>query len=89
MYQEVNSGFFNLVSFPFLFGVMFGDVGHGGLLFLVALLFLAFPDMFTRMGLGSMVKNRYLLFMLGLFSTFAGLCYNDFMSIPIELPHGS
>ena len=33
-YKEINPTVFNMVTFPFLFGIMFGDIGHGGLLFL-------------------------------------------------------
>ena len=28
-YREINPGFFTIVTFPFLFGVMFGNIGHG------------------------------------------------------------
>lgn len=34
-YKEVNPSVFACVTFPFLFGIMFGDMGHGLVLFLV------------------------------------------------------
>ena len=36
-YMEINPGLFTVVTFPFLFGVMFGDILHGGLLLFFAL----------------------------------------------------
>ena len=32
-YKEVNPGYFTIITFPFLFGVMFGDIGHSLFLF--------------------------------------------------------
>ena len=36
-YREINPGFFNVITFPFLFGVMFGDIGHGIIILLFSL----------------------------------------------------
>jgi V-type H+-transporting ATPase subunit a len=38
MYKEVNPAIFACVTFPFLFGVMFGDMAHGSLLLLVGII---------------------------------------------------
>jgi V-type H+-transporting ATPase subunit a len=37
-YGEVNPGLFALYVFPFVFGVMFGDIGHGGILLGLAII---------------------------------------------------
>lgn len=35
-YREANPAIWSIATFPFLFGVMYGDIGHGSLLFLAA-----------------------------------------------------
>lgn len=35
-YKEINPAIFTIVSFPFLFGVMYGDVGHGSVLLAIS-----------------------------------------------------
>lgn len=36
-YREANPALFSIISFPFLFAVMFGDIGHGILMLMFAL----------------------------------------------------
>lgn len=51
-YQEVNPGLFAVVTFPFLFAVMFGDIGHGFIIFCAALYMILAERRLARMDLG-------------------------------------
>ena len=83
-YKEVNPSVFGIVTFPFLFGVMFGDMGHGFLLFLFGAFLCLCAEQLRNSALGPLVQARYMILMMGFFATFNGICYNDFMSIPVE-----
>ena len=86
-YKEVNPTAFNIVTFPFLFGIMFGDVGHGFLLFLFSAWLVLFKSSIYKKYpfMYGFLKARYLLLLMGFFATFAGLIYNDCLSIPLKL----
>ena len=82
-YKEVNPAMFAIVTFPFLFGVMFGDIFHGFLLFLFGSFLTLFNEQLKDTAMGGMCQARYILFMMGFFAFFCGVCYNDFASIPV------
>eukprot|EP00397_Hematodinium_sp_SG-2012_P013470 GEMP01013677.1.p1 GENE.GEMP01013677.1~~GEMP01013677.1.p1 ORF type:complete len:835 (+),score=115.77 GEMP01013677.1:324-2828(+) len=83
-YRELTPVIFSVVTFPFIFGVMFGDVGHG-LLLMCAGGFLILNAEFIKKTIPALYQFRYMIFMMGFFSTYAGLMYNDFMSLGMEL----
>ena len=85
-YQEANPAFFSAVTFPFLFGVMFGDVGHGLVLTIFASYLCWCKDsIHNSNGLFKpAVPVRYLLLMMGLCATYCGFIYNDFLGIPFN-----
>lgn len=86
-YQEVNPGLFTVVTFPFLFGVMFGDMAHGFILFLWGCYLCFNADKLKKEKGASQIlaKVRYLILMMGMFAFFSGLMYNDFASLSINL----
>lgn len=88
-YKEVNPAPFAVVTFPFLFAVMFGDVGHGLLMFAFAAWVVANEKRMVRRKLGEFMQTcydgRYMLFLMGLFSIFTGFIYNEFFSVPLDL----
>jgi V-type H+-transporting ATPase subunit a len=86
-YKEVNPSVFAIVTFPFLFGVMFGDIGHGFVLFLVGAVLCLTADIIREKApaLEPALGIRYIFLLMGLFATFCGLIYNDFMAIPLWL----
>lgn len=84
-YKEVNPAVFTIVSFPFLFGVMFGDIMHGAWLFTFAA-WLCFADRSNPNSLaGALAPVRYLFLLMGIFSCYMGMIYNDYSSLPIQL----
>lgn len=84
-YKEINPSYFGVVTFPFLFGVMFGDIGHGFLFLLFGAFLVLANDYLAKTALKTLLPYRYMLMMMGLFATFCGCIYNDMMSIPVEL----
>jgi V-type H+-transporting ATPase subunit a len=89
-YGEVNPTLFTIITFPFLFGVMFGDAGHGTVMFLFALTLIVFEkrlqnysgggEMFT-----TIFQGRYIIVLMGAFSIYTGLIYNDVFSKSLNI----
>ncbi|TGZ84979.1 V0/A0 complex, 116-kDa subunit of ATPase [Ascodesmis nigricans] len=88
-YQEVNPGLATIVTFPFLFAVMFGDIGHGFLMALAA----AAMIYYEKNLIGKKVQElfdmaffgRYIMLLMGVFSIYTGFIYNDIFSKPVTL----
>ncbi|KAL3530621.1 hypothetical protein ACH5RR_009943 [Cinchona calisaya] len=88
-YQEANPAVYTVVTFPFLFAVMFGDWGHGICLLLGALVLMARERKLSSQKLGSFMEmlfgGRYILLLMSLFSIYCGLIYNEFFSVPFHI----
>lgn len=84
-YGEANPALFSIITFPFLFGVMYGDIGHSLFLTIAAGYVLLREEHFLKQKLGEMFvmafKGRYMLFMMGCFGIYCGIIYNDFFSV--------
>ncbi|RIA99172.1 V-type ATPase family [Glomus cerebriforme] len=87
-YREVNPGLFTIITFPFLFAVMFGDFGHGIMVTLFAAYLVIFEKRLAN-GKGEIFDmffgGRYIILLMGLFSIYTGLIYNDVFSRPMHL----
>jgi len=85
-YQEFNPAIPTIVTFPFLFGVMYGDIFHGSVLFLFSSLLVFGAPYLRKKGLDnfSLFGGRYVLWLMGAFAIYCGVIYNDCMSIMIN-----
>nr|XP_046203158.1 V-type proton ATPase 116 kDa subunit a2-like isoform X1 [Oncorhynchus gorbuscha] len=89
-YREVNPAPYTIITFPFLFAVMFGDLGHGVIMALFALWMVLYEDnrklKHTRNEIwNTFFEGRYIILMMGLFSVYTGLIYNDCFSKSLNI----
>jgi len=87
-YREINPGLFTVATFPFLFGVMFGDIGHGGMILAFGAYLCLWKESIEKdrkSMLAIILPARYLLLLQGLFACYCGFIYNDFMAMPWNL----
>ncbi|CAP23708.1 Protein CBR-VHA-6 [Caenorhabditis briggsae] len=89
-YREVNPAPWTIISFPFLFAVMFGDAGHGIIMLLAAAGFVIFEKKLISMKIKDEIFNtffggRYVVLLMGMFAIYTGLIYNDFYSKSINM----
>uniref|UniRef100_A0A665URB8 V-type proton ATPase subunit a n=1 Tax=Echeneis naucrates TaxID=173247 RepID=A0A665URB8_ECHNA len=78
-YREVSPAPYTIITFPFLFAVMFGDLGHGMVMTLADICLCCFQIWAT------FFNGRYIILTMGLFSIYTGLIYNDCFSKSLNI----
>uniref|UniRef100_A0A8D2ZGM3 V-type proton ATPase subunit a n=1 Tax=Scophthalmus maximus TaxID=52904 RepID=A0A8D2ZGM3_SCOMX len=89
-YREINPAPYTIITFPFLFAVMFGDMGHGVLMTCAALyLVLRESRLLSQKSDNEMFNmvfaGRYIILLMGIFSIYTGIIYNDCFSKSLNM----
>jgi len=87
-YREVNPAVFTCVTFPFEFGIMFGDVGHGVMLLIAAAWLIYMERHWEGKKINEMFQmvynGRYTIFLMALFAIYIGSLYNELFALPMN-----
>jgi V-type H+-transporting ATPase subunit a len=81
-YKEVNPAIFANITFPFLFGVMFGDIFSGTILLCAGMCFYTTT---MKEAAPAAYQFRHFYLLMGIFSVYCGFLYNDYTAIPLYL----
>ncbi|XP_028036199.1 V-type proton ATPase 116 kDa subunit a-like [Bombyx mandarina] len=89
-YREVNPALYTIITFPFLFAVMFGDVGHGLIMTAFSAIIVIYEKRLSKNKSDNEIWNiffagRYIILLMGIFSVYTGLIYNDMFSKSLNL----
>ncbi|KAF0989232.1 hypothetical protein HZS_6627 [Henneguya salminicola] len=88
-YKEANPSLFMIITFPFLFAVMFGDFGHAIFIVVAGLYFVLNDKRLQKYKnsetIGMLYHGRYIILLMGLFSLYTGIIYNDIFSKSVYL----
>ncbi|XP_067397458.1 V-type proton ATPase 116 kDa subunit a 1 isoform X2 [Emydura macquarii macquarii] len=89
-YREINPAPYTIITFPFLFAVMFGDFGHGILMTLIAVWMVVRESRILSQKndnemFNTIFSGRYIILLMGVFSIYTGLIYNDCFSKALNM----
>jgi len=84
-YREANPTVINIITFPFLFGMMFGDLGHGSILFMFGAFLVLFANSLKGTAFEVALPLRYLVLLMGIMATYCGLIYNEWFAMPVQI----
>jgi len=84
-YLEANPALISIVTFPFFFGMMFGDIGHGSIVLMAGIYLTLFADRLKGTVAAPVLPFRYIFLLMGIMATYSGFVYNEYFAIPIQL----